>query len=144
MNSELEEGLKAWLESTGLTVPIFTGFTHEQQPTDAQTVTIFANTAERRVGPLYRVTVNFIVATPPHSQDNFPASLAEHRETVSAIRPLLEDHDETTLKASLEETTSLFFHGAFLESGGDSSIEGGRWVTTMSFLMGVATQDIGA
>jgi hypothetical protein len=144
MNSELEEGLKTWLEDEGVAVPLFTGFTGDEQPTDEQTVTVFTSNAERVTGPLYRATINFIVSTPPHDENTPQASLADHRATVNSIRALLEDHDETTLKTSLEASTSLFFHGGFLRSGGEATIEGGRWVTTLDFLAGIATEDIDA
>lgn len=139
MNSELEEGLKTWLIAEGVAVPIFTGFAADKQPTKDQTVTVFVDSAPRVVGPLYRAMVKFIVATPPHDEADPAASLGNHRATVATIRALLEDHDETTLKATIAAETSLTSKGGFLSGSGDSTIEGGRWITTLDFIAGIST-----
>lgn len=142
MNSTLESGLKDWLIVEGVAVPVFTGFTGGAQPTKDQTVTVFVPDSERAAGPLYRSTVKFIIATPPHDETDPDASLANHRATVGTIRGLLEAELDS-LKTTIEANTSLYWHGGYMRDGGESTIDGGKWVTTIDYLAGIATEAIG-
>lgn len=140
MNNEIEIALKEWLTVENVSALTFTGFTGDAQPPDEQTVTVFVPTVERVVGPLYRATVNFIVATPPHDEATPAASLAAHRVTVAAIQALLEDHDVTSLKTTIENESSLYGRGGWLRDSGTAEIESGKWVTTLDFLLGISTE----
>lgn len=139
MNSALEERLKTWLSGEGIAVPLFTGFTSDKQPQDDQTLTVFVQDAERSVGPLYRATCLFIVSTPPHDDENPDTSLGNHRSTVETVRDLLED-PPASLGSVIGATGELEFRGGFMRDGGESSIEGGRWVTTIDFIAGISTE----
>jgi len=139
MNSELESGFKTWLVEEGVAGEIFTGFTGEVQPSDSQTLTIFVPDCEHIVGPLYRATVRFIVSTPSHDDDDPQVSLANHRAKVGEVRALLQGFKTSTMKESLETSTAFLSRGGHLQNGGEATINGGDWLTTLVFVAGIAT-----
>lgn len=139
-NTKAEEGFEEWAKIEGIAIPVFRGFSGKVQPSDDQTLTIYVKESERVVGPLYRATCFFIIATPPHDEDDPEASLGNHQATVDVIRDLLEDPPESIAPA-LESTAGLFYRGGFMRDGGENTIEGGRWVTTIDFLAGIATRN---
>ena len=138
MNSALEETFKLWLTAEGFTVPLFTGFTGVKQPTNDQTITIFVSDAERAASVLYRATVNLMIATPPHDDGDATLALGNHRATVEAVRGLLED-PPVALKTTIEANSALYYRGGWMTDGGENSIDGGRWVTTIEFMAGIST-----
>lgn len=142
MNAILEEGLKVWLAAEGVVEPIFTGLTSDKQPVDDQTITVFVRDTPRTVGALYRANCSFTIATPSRDESTPEEALAHHKTTCETVRALLEGFAATTLKASLEASTSLFFRGGFLKSGGSSGVDGGKWITTIEFVAGISTADI--
>ncbi len=115
MTSAIESALKIWLANEGFTAStIYTGFTGERQPNDSQTITVFVSDSNHVVGDLYKPTVNFFVATPPHHDDNPATSLSTHQTTVNTLRQKLQSLPES-FKTDLEANSDLYYRGHFLQ-----------------------------
>ena len=140
MEPELEAALKTWVvaENVAPVGNVFTGFTGDEQPTNDQTLTILARATDRRASVLYRVTCDFIIATPPHDGGSPATALPAHQTLVAAVRTLLET-PPASLKTTIDTDTDLFSRGSWMMEGGEQAIDGGRWVTIIPFLLGIST-----
>ena len=140
MNHIAERGFKAWLEAEGIAIPVHTGLTGEEIPQDGQVISCYIASSEHVVGPLYKLSVQIILATPPHldTGDDASVSLNSHKTALSTLRGLVEDFDGDTsqLKTTFDTVTGDSLSGGFLE-GEEEDIGDGKWMTTINLMVGV-------
>jgi len=140
MNHITERAFKAWLEAEGVAIRIYTGLTGEEIPADDQIISCYAEGSEHVVGPLHKVKVKIILATPPHidSNDDESAALDAHRDVLATLRDCVEKIDEGTaqLETVFNSTTGNTFSGGWME-GEDEAVDDARWVTTINYTCGV-------
>lgn len=134
-----EEAFKDWLEAEGVTAAIHTGLTSDRIPNSGQHIQCYAQSADRVVGPLYKVEMSIIVQTSPSDfddEDGDPAdALASHKALATTIQELVEGYDATDLDTIYGEVTGDAFSGAFLRDI-QNGVEDARWITTINFMFG--------
>lgn len=139
MSPLTEEAFKQWLEDEGVTAEIHTGLTADRIPNSGQHVSCYAQSAERVVGPLYKVDMVLAVATSPSNfedeDENPEDALASHKTLVATIQGLVEGYDATELDETYGDVTGDAFSGAFLRDI-QHTVEDSRWVTTINFMFG--------
>ena len=141
MTPDIEKALAEWLATEEIDASPFTALDSKLQPNDAQTVTIFVSDAPRAVGPLYRATCNFIVSTPPLADEEMSDALTRHRSKSRELHDLLASPPAVSLANALETVSSLYYRGAFLRDGGASTVDEGRWITTLEVTLGISTDE---
>ena len=139
MSPLAEEAFKDWLEDEGITAAIHTGITSDRIPNSGQHIQCYAQSADRVVGPLYKVEMAIVVATSPSSFDDETGdeaeALASHKTLVGTIQALVEGYDATDLDTIYGTVTGDAFSGAFLRDI-QNGVEDARWVTTINFMFG--------
>lgn len=131
--SAVEAALKEWLIREGVSAdaPIVMGLDVAELPIDTSCVVAGCTDVEMVVGPLRKAQVAVVVATPMHV-----ATLAQHRALVEQVADLVEDYDNTSLAACVEEEAGAFLRGIAPKDGTNDE-EGGRWLTSVPFIMGL-------
>jgi hypothetical protein len=139
MSPLAEEAFKTWLEDEGVTVAIHTGITSDRIPNSGQHIQCYAQSADRVVGPLYKVEMAIVIATSPSSFDDVTGdeedALASHKALVGTVQDLVEGYDATDLDVTYGTVTGDVFSGAFLRDI-QNGVDDARWVTTINFMFG--------
>lgn len=140
MNTQIEAGLKAWLEDAlpAESPEVFAGLTASVVPPALPSLHCYVSNSQRAAGPLFRGFAKVIVSTPAHEGDDADAALAGHRSRVAALRAVLESPDANDPETAFNDASGLFWKGGFLQ-GEAESVDSGRWITSMDFLCGVST-----
>ncbi len=139
MNSVAEEAFKTWLEDEGITAPVHTGLTADRIPNAGQHISCYLQSNEHVVGPLYKGDMAITIATSPHSHadedEDFTDALDDHRTLCASVRALIEGYDSTDLDSTFATATGDAFSGLFIRDE-QSSVDDGRWITTINFMFG--------
>lgn len=132
MNPHIENSLKEWLVAEGFTNQIVCGFDAATISATETCIVCAVDDSEHVVGPLEKAICHFVVQTPAHG-----GTVAAHKATCKTIWDLLQDADLSSLSSQITEHGGGKTFGGLAPLAQSSSIENGRWITDLSFIMGL-------
>ena len=130
MNADIEQAIKAWLVTSGITQTICLGLDNVQMPPAAPCIIAVATNRERVVSTLSKFECRIIVSTPSHATN----TLVAHRTLVGSIKTLVEAAAFTELATALTAVGATFA-GLFV-TGEETDNSDGRWNSSFVFILG--------